>query len=116
MYFILFILLVVKLDGQYTLLVVTKSLTNCNKSAKVIFSPARARYVVFCLTFNQSIYLILIRVYPRKWGWPDLPHYGINLSNSHSPSRSIHGTFFSKPTLLLSFSTCVCHVFFKTQL
>ena len=34
---------------------------------------------------------IMIRVYPRKWGWPDLPHFGSNLSNSNSPSRSIHG-------------------------
>ena len=32
---------------------------------------------------------ILIRVYPRKRGWLDLPHSGSNLSNSHSPSRSI---------------------------
>ena len=34
---------------------------------------------------------ILIRVYPRKWGWPDLSRCNSNLSNSHSPSRSIHG-------------------------
>ena len=33
---------------------------------------------------------ILIRVYPRKRGWSDLPHSNSNLSNSHSPSRSIH--------------------------
>ena len=37
------------------------------------------------------IYPILIRVYPRKRGWPDLPHSNSNLSNSHSPSRSIQG-------------------------
>ena len=42
-------------------------------------------------TCNQSINPILIRVYPRKRGWPDLPHSNSNLSNSHSPSRSIHG-------------------------
>ena len=34
---------------------------------------------------------ILIRVYPRKWGWPGLPHSNSNLSNAHSPSHSIHG-------------------------
>ena len=30
---------------------------------------------------NQSINPILIRVYPRKRGWPDLPHSNSNLSN-----------------------------------
>ena len=30
----------------------------------------------------------MILVYPRKWGWPDLPHSGSNLSNSHSPCCS----------------------------
>ena len=40
---------------------------------------------------NQSINPILIRVYPRKWGWPDLPHSNGILSNSHFPSRSIQG-------------------------
>ena len=34
---------------------------------------------------------ILIRVYPRKWGWPDLLHSKSNLSNSHSSSCSIQG-------------------------
>ena len=34
---------------------------------------------------------ILIRVYPCKRGWPDLPHSNSNLSNSHSPSRSVQG-------------------------
>ena len=29
--------------------------------------------------------------YPCKQGWPDLPHSNTNLSNSHSPSPSIHG-------------------------
>ena len=33
----------------------------------------------------------LIQVYPRKRGWPDLLHSNSNLSNSHSPSRSIQG-------------------------
>ena len=42
---------------------------------------------------NQSISInpILIRVCPHKWGWPDLAHPNSNLSNSHSPSRSIQG-------------------------
>ena len=34
---------------------------------------------------------ILIRFYPRKRGWPDLPHPNSNLFNSHSLSRSIQG-------------------------
>ena len=44
---------------------------------------------------------ILIRVYPR---WLDLPHYGSNLSNSHSPSRSIQCILLlqtNTPALLL---------------
>ena len=44
---------------------------------------------------------ILMRVYPRKWGWLDLPHFVSNLSNSHSPSRSItspaHTPYISSP-------------------
>ena len=43
---------------------------------------------------------VLIRFYPRKWGWPDLSHPNSNLSNSHSPSRSIQGI------LLLQTNTC----------
>ena len=34
---------------------------------------------------------ILVWVYPRKQGWLDLPHSKSNLSNAHSPSRSIQG-------------------------
>ena len=50
-------------------------------------------------------------VYPCKWGWPDLPHF-----NSISPTPTLHlarfkASSFSKPTLLLSLSTCVFHVF-----
>ena len=47
---------------------------------------------------------ILIRVCPRKRGWPDSPHSGSNLSNSHSPSRSIHCILLfqtNTPALLL---------------
>ena len=40
-------------------------------------------------SISQSI-PILIWVYPRKQGWPDLSHSGSNLSYSHSPSHSIH--------------------------
>ena len=32
---------------------------------------------------------VLIRFYPRKRGWPDLPHSASNLFHSHSPFRSI---------------------------
>ena len=37
------------------------------------------------------IILVLIQVYPRKQGWPDLPHSNSNLSNTHSPSHLIQG-------------------------
>ena len=33
---------------------------------------------------------ILIRVYPRKFRWPDLPHSNSNLFNSHSDSISLN--------------------------
>ena len=62
------------------------------------------------LWFNSNSNFNLIRVYSRKQGWLDLPDPGSNLSNSHSPSRSNASSFF-KPTLLLSFSTCIFHVF-----
>ena len=48
----------------------------------------------------QSINPILIRVYPHKRGWLDLPHFISNLSNSHSPSRSIHGVLFLQTNAL----------------
>ena len=47
-----------------------------------------------------TINLILIQVYPRKRGWPDLPHSNSNLSNSHSPSRSIQGILFLQTNIL----------------
>ena len=34
---------------------------------------------------NRSINPILIRAYPRRWGWLDLPHSNSNLTNSHFP-------------------------------
>ena len=54
----------------------------------------------------------LIQYYPRKWGWPDLPTL-----TAISPMPTLHlarfkASSFSKITLLLSFSTCVFHVFF----
>ena len=36
----------------------------------------------------------MIQVYLHKWGWPDLPHSNSNLSNSKSPSRSVHDILF----------------------
>ena len=36
-------------------------------------------------------FLIWVWVYPCKRGWPNLPHSNGNHSNSHSPSRLIHG-------------------------
>ena len=43
---------------------------------------------------------ILIQVYPRKWGWLDLAHSNSNLSNSHSPSRSIYGILLLQTNIL----------------
>ena len=51
-------------------------------------------------SINQSVNPILIQVYTRKRGWPDLPHFVRNLSNSHSPSRSIHGVLFLQTNAL----------------
>ena len=45
-----------------------------------------------CTTLPKIIIIInpfLIWFYPRKRGWPDLPHSASNLSHSHSPSCSI---------------------------
>ena len=54
------------------------------------------------LMINQSINPIMIQVYSCKLGWPDLPHSNSNLSNSHSPSCSIHGILlFQSNTLAL---------------
>ena len=47
-----------------------------------------------CSASIQSINPILIRVYPRKRGWSDLPRFGSNFSNSYSASRSIYGILF----------------------
>ena len=47
---------------------------------------------------------ILIRVYPRKWVWPNLPHSNSNLFNSHSSFCSIQGIFLLQTnTLVLKF-------------
>ena len=35
-----------------------------------------------------------------KWGWPDLPHFVSNLSNSLSPSRWIHAVLFLQTNAL----------------
>ena len=58
--------------------------------------------------FNPSINLILIWVYPRKWGWPDLPCSNSNLFNSHSPSRSIQDILLLQTnTLALPLHLCL---------
>ena len=65
----------------------------------------KKNYILYLLSFVKYLTLkletlpthhhpILIHVYPRKWGWPDLPHFGSNLPNSHSPSCSIHSILF----------------------
>ena len=45
--------------------------------------------VVICSAAHISINRVLIRLYPGKQGWPDLPYSASNLSHSHSPSNSI---------------------------
>ena len=55
----------------------------------------------FCTNNQSSINPILIWVYPHKQGWPDLPHANSKLSNSHSPSRWIHGILLETNTLAL---------------
>ena len=61
-------------------------------------------------SINQSINLpILIRFYPR---WLDLPDSNSILTNSTLHFTRFMSSFLSKPTLLLSFSTCIFHVFF----
>ena len=52
---------------------------------------------------SSIIYPILNRVYPCKWGWPGLPHSNSNLSNSHSPSHSIHGILLLQTKTLALF-------------
>ena len=50
----------------------------------------------------------MIKVYPRKQGWPDLPHSNSNFSNSHSSSRSIQGILLLQTnTLVLLFHLCL---------
>ena len=60
------------------------------RKKKVVQTTHPIYYCTFNISF-QSINPILIQVYPRKRRWPNLPHSNSNLSNSHSPSGSIHG-------------------------
>ena len=70
---------------------------------------------------KSSSIQFLIRVYPCKRGWPDWHHSNINLSNSHSPSRSIHGILlFQTNTLALLhffyvFFGCPCFLLLFTS-
>ena len=64
-------------------------------------------YRILQLHHHHHHHSILIRVYPCKWGWPDLPHSNSNLSNSHSPSHSIQGIFLLQ-TNTLAFLLCLC--------
>ena len=45
----------------------------------------KCHYIPFIIIINP----VLIRFYPHKRGWPDLPPSASNLSHSHSPSCSI---------------------------
>ena len=77
-------------------------------SAKPVPNLQKPHIIQFIITINP----VLILVYLRKQGWPDLPHSNSNLSNSHSPSCSIQGILpLQTNTLALSLSTCTFHVF-----
>ena len=65
--------------------------------------PWRRTPMALTLSLHSNNFIInpiLIRVYPCKRGWPDLPHFVSNLSNSHSPSRSVHGILFLQTNAL----------------
>ena len=87
--------------------------TNCNhkKIPMLVFRVLAIGHSTESM--NQSINPILIRVYPVNRG--DWIYPSGNLSNSHSPSCSIHGVLFLQTNalaLLLHFSTCIFHIFF----
>ena len=63
-------------------------------------------FYLYLMVSENRINPILIQVYPRKWGWPDLPHSTSNLSNSHSPSRSIHGILLLQTNTLALLHLC----------
>ena len=58
--------------------------------------------------YLQIHHPILIQFYPRKQGWPELPHPNSNLSNSHSPPHSIQGILLLQ-TNTLEQSTLLHH-------
>ena len=60
-----------------------------------------------CSTKLSFIFIIWDWVYPRKWGWPDLPHSNSILSNSYSPFRSTHGILLQTNALVSSTSSLV---------
>ena len=61
----------------------TRTNQHCNDTLKWVLN--------FCLyEIKQSINPVLIRVFPHKWEWLDLPQSNSNLSNSYSPSHLIH--------------------------
>ena len=69
------------------------------------------------LTSIHAINPNLIRVYSRKWGWLDLPHSNSNLSNSHSPSRSIQSILLLQTnTLALLLHLHIPHLFWSSTL
>ena len=61
-----------------------------------------------CQSINQTINPILIQIYPYKGRWPDLPHSNSSLSNSHSPSRLIHGILLQTSTRALALLLHLC--------
>ena len=98
----------------------------------ISLNPSRATNVYGCLVslkpllknkkviqqeYNPSIINpILIQVYPRKWGWPDLLHSNSNISSSHSPSWSIHGILLPQTnTLALLLHLCLPNWWIRFQ-
>ena len=75
-----------------------------HQSLRLVAFPGQGMQI-FLFIINP----ILIQFYPRKRGWPDLPHSASNLSHSHL--AQFFASSFFKPTLLLSFSTCDLHFF-----
>ena len=67
---------------------------------------------IYIYILHQSINSILIRAYPHKRGWPIYPTLTAISSTPTLHLTRFMTSSFSKPTLLLSFSTCVYHVFF----
>ena len=65
---------------------------------------SKLKFITFHIQVKHGVSInpILIRVYPCKRGWSDLNLSSSNLSNSHSPSRSIHSILHLRSTCTLA--------------